>query len=67
MKNNHAEKLKQLGVYKQFLYNLRRNDTTISQHNKRSEFFTFSNYVLSAFVFCDTPEGYEFWSNISNK
>ena len=67
MNGNHAEKLKQLGVYKQFLCNLRQCETTISQHNKRSEFFTFSNYVLSAFVFCDTPEGYEFWSNISKK
>ena len=67
MKNQHAEKLKQLGVYKQFLRNLRRSGRLISKHNKKTEFFTFPNYVLSAFVFEGTPEGYEFWSNISNK
>jgi len=61
-------KLKRLGVYEQFKKNCYidiKSHCEIFEHDcDKGKFLTF---VSMAFVWDKTPEGFEFWDNISEK
>lgn len=71
IKTTWVEQLKALGVYDQWLFNVKNRN-----HNKKwtsrdseciSESNSFKEFLGRSFVFTETPEGYEFWYAIHRK
>jgi hypothetical protein len=66
----HDDKLKELGVKKQYYHNFRKangifSDNIISDFNQSDE--SLSSIIYSSFQFDGTPEGFDFWVDICNK
>jgi hypothetical protein len=67
---NCINKLKRLGVYKQFKRNVGLRGSSIKRYRHSYDddtIHTFLIFMLGAFIWSRTPEGYDFWSNISEK
>jgi hypothetical protein len=75
IKKIFEKKLKELGVYDEFISNLENNlklnyqgkneaEIKIKELNSRH---CFSLFVLSSFIWKNTPEGNDFWENISEQ
>jgi len=68
IKPEFDEKLKKLRVKTRFLNNLKRErsnpEETLNYLNKKTRFYYF---IISAFYWHNTPEGYDYWHEISKK
>ena len=65
-KKEYHDKLVALGVLDQFKYNWK-GDTEITPLRLLNNNDTFENFVAAAFLWDGTPEGHEFWANISEQ
>ena len=63
-KEQCIEKLIELGVYEQFVENLKNNGQDIGTYEDDESFW---DYIAGAFIWKDSPEGQEFWYNIAEK
>ena len=65
--NTYVNKLKKLGVYKQWKTNTRNFGNDEKELCERCEARNddFQDLVLCSFVFSNTPEGHDFWYQVS--
>ena len=58
------EKLIELGVYEQFVENLKNNGQDIGTYEYDVSFW---GYIAGSCIWKESPEGQEFWYNIAEK
>lgn len=67
VKTIYIDKLKALGCYDAWLSNLKDSKPSDFKLIHISNYNFFQSFISGSFLWVSTPEGREFWSDISNK
>lgn len=62
----HIEKLKQLGIYDQWLSNIKTRVKDLKQHCRNLSGTSWKTFISGSFIWDCTPEGGDFWQKIEN-
>lgn len=67
VKTKYIDKLKALGCYDKWLANVKDQWGTAGGWSADVEYTNFNDVIYFAFTWFNTPEGQDFWADISNK